>query len=468
MEKFGRLNAVKLSIVPSVVSSVITSLSTDVYVLILGRLLMGIGAALGTNPAVVYITEITSPEYRGALVSAGPTLSSLGMMIGYLSGAFLPWRTVSWINIGYSLIPLTLIYIFFVPESPPWLVSKERVEQARESLMWLARREDESVREKIVERKLKELLKDREEKLSKNKGQSLWQRMSGLKRPSGYKPMVIMIVLFAFQQYTGVYITTFYAVQFFESAGSSMNPFHASILIGLTRFIMSIVTVFLLKLVGRRPLCITSCIGMAVFMGVSGYYTRNVNQTGETSMIPVYSILLYVCFCMIGLLSLPWTMAAEVFPTEIRGLAHGLVIASAHLIMFLALKSYYQMEKFFGGHDYLQWFFSAMAILALVFVYLFLPETHKLTLFQIEDYFQNNTVYVCKKRRETADAPKRERRMSLKNVEILESLPENNAEYDTLVKQPNPINNNEKTYPAFDLSKIDYIDKSAVDLEKVS
>lgn len=68
------------------------------------------------------------------------------MLIGYLSGAFLPWRTVSWINIGYSLIPLTLTFIFVVPESPPWLISKERVEQARESLMWLAKREDESLR----------------------------------------------------------------------------------------------------------------------------------------------------------------------------------------------------------------------------------------------------------------------------------------------------------------------------------
>lgn len=60
-----------------------------------------------------------------------------------------------------------------------------------------------------------------------------------------------------------------------------MNPFHASILIGLTRFIMSVVTVFLLKRFGRRPLCITSCIGMAVFMGISGYFSYQASQTGK-------------------------------------------------------------------------------------------------------------------------------------------------------------------------------------------
>lgn len=123
------------------------------------------------------------------------------------------------------------------------------------------------------------------------------------------------------------------------------------------------------------------------------------------------------------------------------------------------------MAKFFGGHDYLQWFFSGVSIVALVFVYLFLPETHKLTLFEIENYFLNNTIYVRReKREETGDQFKRERIVSLKNVEIMESLPETNLECDTLVKQSCPV----KTFTTLDLSKIDYIDKSAVDLEKLA
>lgn len=66
-----------------------------------------------------------------------------------------------------------------------------------------------------------------------------------------------------------------------------MNPFHASILIGLTRFVMSLVTVVLLKKFGRRPLCITSCIGMAVFMGISGYFSYKVSITGKIFSLSV-------------------------------------------------------------------------------------------------------------------------------------------------------------------------------------
>lgn len=99
---------------------------------------------------MVYITEVTSPDYRGALVSAGPTLSSLGMMLGYLFGAFFDWRLVSWINIAYCLIPIALILLLRVPESPVWLVSKDKVDLAKQSLMWINRWEEEGTRVRLI------------------------------------------------------------------------------------------------------------------------------------------------------------------------------------------------------------------------------------------------------------------------------------------------------------------------------
>ncbi|EEB19463.1 conserved hypothetical protein [Pediculus humanus corporis] len=347
MESFGRLNAVKMSTIPAIISCVIIALASDVYMIIGGRFLFGIAAALGTNPAIVYVTEITSPEYRGALISSGPTLTSLG--------------------IGKP---------------------------------------------------------------------SFWRKFSGLKKPTGYKPMIIMIIFFFFQQYTGVYITIFYIVQYFEAAGSKMNPFHASILVGLTRFVMSMVTVYLLKRFGRRPLCITSCIGMGTFATISGYYTHQVILSGESSIMPVFTIMLYVAFSMIGLLSLPWTMAAEVFPTEIRGIAHGLVIGTVHAIMFLSLQTYYDMADFFGGHDGLQWFFAFMCVIALVFIYFFLPETHGKSLLEIENYFIRHTIY-RKSNDEDDDGYKSNSRGNQennnKNLKTMETLLENQAEYDTLI-----------------------------------
>ena len=155
------------------------------------------------------------------------------------------------------------------------------------------------------------------------------------------------------------------------------------------------------------------------------------------------------------------------------------------------------MSEFFGGHDGLQWFFAVMSILALVFVFFFLPETHGKTLFEIEHYFQKHLIYAkdkiifeddeddsnqnnIRKRNyeaniKTAEQTKPiDRKYSVRNVEILAALPENLNEYDTLIKQneekyPSIVQNNDKDskFGNYDLTKIEYIDKSVVDLDRL-
>jgi MFS family permease len=100
---------------------------------------------------------------------------------------------------------------------------------------------------------------------------------------------------------------------------------------------------------------------------------------------------------MIGLLSIPWTMTAELFPTEIRGLAHGITISVAHIVMFVSIQCYRDLRDLLGGAHALQWFFAAMAFGAVVFVYVFLPETHGRKLAEIEEYFKENTIFICRK-----------------------------------------------------------------------
>ena len=114
--------------------------------------------------------------------------------------------------------------------------------------------------------------------------------------------------------------------------------------------------------------------------------------------LPVVCVLLYVCSSMIGLLSIPWTMTAELFPTEIRGLAHGITISIAHILMFLSIQLYRDLKDILGGAHAIQWFFAAMALGGVAFVYIFLPETHGRKLIEIEQYFHNNTVYIGQKK----------------------------------------------------------------------
>jgi MFS family permease len=100
---------------------------------------------------------------------------------------------------------------------------------------------------------------------------------------------------------------------------------------------------------------------------------------------------------MIGLLSIPWTMTAELFPTEIRGLAHGVTISIAHIMMFVSIQCYRDVRDLLGGAYALQWFFAVVALGGAVFVYVFLPETHGKKLADIEEYFKENSVYIRRK-----------------------------------------------------------------------
>lgn len=90
-------------------------------------------------------------------------------------------------------------------------------------------------------------------------------------------------------------------------------------------------------------------------------------------------------------------MTAELFPTEIRGLAHGVTISFAHIMMFVSIQCYRDVRDLLGGAHAVQWFFAVMALGGAVFVYIFLPETHGRKLADIEDYFKENCIYIRRK-----------------------------------------------------------------------
>lgn len=166
-------------------------------------------------------------------------------------------------------------------------------------------------------------------------------KLAGFFKPTGYKPMIVLFWLFLIQQFSGIYITLFYAVTFFQDIGSDIDAFKASILVGLTRFFMSLLNAWLLKQFKRRHLIMVSTIGMALFMGVSGLFTLWIKEGTTTfTWVPVVCLLLYVSSSMIGLLTIPWTMTAELFPTDIRGLGHSISYSMANVLMFIAVQCY--------------------------------------------------------------------------------------------------------------------------------
>lgn len=130
---------------------------------------------------------------------------------------------------------------------------------------------------------------------------------------------------------------------------------------------------------------------------------------------------------MIGLLPIPWTMTAELFPLEIRGVAHSIAYSSANALMFASVQSYRSLEILCGGAHAVQWFFAVIAICGGIYAFVFLPETHRKKLNQIQDYFKTNTMFLLQKKE----------KQSQENVK----KPNKTIKYNDIVKSPKQTKN---------------------------
>ncbi|XP_066154003.1 facilitated trehalose transporter Tret1-like isoform X1 [Euwallacea fornicatus] len=433
MDSIGRLNTIKLALIPSFIGWALIATATNVPMMIAGRVLTGFASTWGSSPATVYITEIARADVRGSLISLAPAFASLGMMLTFLKGWFISWRIVAWTCLVYTVIPVLLLQ-FFVPESPPWLISKDRTKEAEDGIKWLHRMQPqpEHRSETMAELQFKLMQKEHQMKLeqeSKN-GTGFLVKAKQFLKPTGYKPILILFGLFFFQQFSGIYITLFYSVTFLEETHSSINPYLASILICTVRFIMSCVNTYMLKNFQRRPLIMTSGVGMALCMVFSGLFTKWILEgTSQMTWVPTVLLLCYVITSMIGLLPIPWTMTAELFPIEIRGVAHSICYSANNLLLFASVQSFYSLEDWFGGIVGIQWFFAVISVLAGVYTIIFLPETHNKKLSEIRDYFLNSgAIYLFAKHNKKApEAERKSTSRAPKNIVKTERLLNNDV-----------------------------------------
>ncbi|CAG9854457.1 unnamed protein product [Phyllotreta striolata] len=402
MDKIGRINTIKTAMVPAVVGWCLTALAKNTTVLITGRALVGIASAFGTSPAIVYIAEISNPKMRMSFLQLCPTYVALGMIFIYLGGWFMHWRLLAWVSNVFAILPC--LAVFFIPESPMWLIMKGRVKEAKNSLNWLHKYQPPipGKDETFADIQFKLLKKEQEEnsEKSKNKGTVMDIAKEFLK-PTGYKPLIILLPLFFCQHFSGVYITMFYSITFIEEAGTNVSGYFASIMIGVIRLVMASCNIFVLKYMNRRTTIMWSCLGMAVCMFTSGLFTLWIKEGQTTAKwVPVAALLLYVVFSVVGLMFLPFMVIPELFPQEIRGTGYTIGYSLSTAFMFASLESYYFLNETLGGATNLQWFFAIVCLAGLVYTYMFLPETKGKKLIDITTNFQKGWLYIGKSHKE--------------------------------------------------------------------
>lgn len=176
--------------------------------------------------------------------------------------------------------------------------------------------------------------------------------------PAALKPFGILVLYFGLYQFTGVNTITFYAVDIFVKTGTNWNKKTCTILLGVIRLLFTIVACVALRRCGRRPLTFISGIGCGISMLVLGTYMYFKYQWDNAippqapvhQWIPVLSIFAFTITCTLGFLVVPWVMIGELYPQKVRGIVGGFTTCSAHIFVFIVVKTYPMMSHTLNEH----------------------------------------------------------------------------------------------------------------------
>lgn len=343
---------------------------------IIYRIIGGIGVGMASMLSPMYIAEIAPANIRGKLVSWNQFAIIFGMLIIYFVNYFIArqgdagWlHTVGWRWMFASeTIPATLflILLFFVPETPRYLVMKNREVQALDVLQKL----DGPGESTTILKEIKDSLKIKD---------APWLSY-------GWLLIITGILLSAFQQFVGINVVLYYAPEIFKNMGSGTeSSLLQTIIVGAVNLTFTVLAIFTVDKFGRRPLQIIGALGMAISMFALGF-SFYLDSVGVGTLI---FMLLYTASFAMSWGPVTWVLLSEIFPNRIRG-AMSIAVAAqwiANLIVswtFPMMNDNSRLNELFN-HGFSYWIYGLMGILAAVFVWKWIPETKGRTLEEIED-----------------------------------------------------------------------------------
>ncbi|EFA10059.1 Facilitated trehalose transporter Tret1-2 homolog-like Protein [Tribolium castaneum] len=379
-ERYGRKVSLLLIAIPHIISYVTFAMSKTAYLYYFGRLLGGIAVGGGYTVLPMYVAEVAEDSNRGTLSVTLNIFWTFGNLLPLILG---PYLSIFWFNIILACVPTSFFVLFFLvaPESPYFLISKNKMNQAETSLLKLR-----SNNKKVVEDEIRGIKSE----LAKNESQETF--LSLFKTRIYLKGLLISLVLIIAQQLSGVNALTFYTQEIFAAAGANgLKPEVSSIIIGLVIFGSSFATPFVVDRLGRRFLLLGSLLGITLAHLAFGAYfylqtSTNLDISG-ISWLPLTSAVLFAVTFNTGLGPIPWTVSAELFPTSVKPYAASLVSFACWTTSFFVTKFFIDLKNGLGsGETY--WLFGGFCSAAWFFTFFFVPETKGKSFQEIQEILE--------------------------------------------------------------------------------
>lgn len=206
-------------------------------------------------------------------------------------------------------------------------------------------------------------------------------------QPELYRPFIIMMIFFAVQQFSGIFVILVYSAQFSIEAGVVMDAFLSAVFIGVIRCATTVLVGFASVRLGRKPMAIVSGVGMLIsLLGIVLCAAIHINE-GNLSWLPAVFLFLFIFFGTFGFLTLPFAMVAEMYPQKSRAFASGITMCLAFMMSFVHVKLFVTIFEYFGNVAVFS-FYSCVTLVGVLFAIFILPETKGKTLQEIELYFK--------------------------------------------------------------------------------
>jgi MFS transporter, SP family, galactose:H+ symporter len=379
----GRKKMIIVNAIIFAVGAVGCTFAHTITFLMIMRVVIGIAIGITSYVVPMYIAEISPARRRGSLVTLNQLMITIGILVSYITDYWLSndnnpgsWRWMFFVGLFPALILLT--GMFFLPETPRWLITRNRWEEGKKVLM---RVEDPD----LVEQTLTDLKLDIE--LTSQKNTPVTEVFQPWLRPA----LIITVGIFFFQQFSGVNTIIYYSPIIFRMAGivSNTASILPAIIIGSVNVLACFVSVILLDKVGRRRLYMIGISGMIpslALLGACFYFKEALGAS--LPVFAVLSIVCYIIFIAISLAPLGWLLISEIFPINVRGI--GMSIGSlAHwgfnaIIAFTFLKLVNSI-----GVPATFWFYSGICLVGLFWGFKYIPETKGKSLEEIERHWRN-------------------------------------------------------------------------------
>ncbi|KAL4717843.1 hypothetical protein ACJJTC_000992 [Scirpophaga incertulas] len=339
-----------------------------------------------------------------------------GIFTQFLFGTLMYWRTVALVNIFFTILAVTALC--FVPESPHWLVSKNRHDDAKKCLQWLRGWTNGYA----VEDELKDIQSLYKQKKAEgdDSEEEFTDKIANYMERGFIIPFLLVCYSFFVGHFSGMTTLQTYAVSIFNMLEVPIDKYYATLVLGLLQILGAALCVLLVHYTGKRPLTFFSTAGASICCLVVASYDgymkscffpeQQANTTTKTdfvsnnpySWIPMVCLMLLAFISHTGIRLLPWILTGEVFSAKTRAGSAGLASAVGYIFGFLANKLYISMVdtlSIWGTYG----LYGIVCLTGCITFYFVLPETEGKKLNDIENHFAGikrltNNVYRSKKR----------------------------------------------------------------------